>query len=324
MSKFEERIVSLTDDGIRLDKWFFRHYKHVPFSLIAKLVRKGDIRLNGKRTTVSDRVNSGYLLSFPQNMTMQTLERKEDKSSVQLHNRQIEAIRKAIIYQDENIIAIDKPAGLATQGGSKITLSVDVLGEALRFDRPENPRLVHRLDRDTSGVLIMARDARVASELSELFREKSIEKEYIAILQGHLKPAEGEVRNRLSRKWRDGFEYTWAADEDSDEGELAITKYKVQAHLDHVTKGRAAVRLTVVTLQPITGRMHQLRAHTALLEHPIVGDKKYGSLVKCRSTFTAKRLMLHAHRIKFSYQERDYYIEAKLPKEFEEFVTARY
>jgi 23S rRNA pseudouridine955/2504/2580 synthase len=218
--------------------------------------------------------------------------------------KQMEALRNAVLYRDADVLIVDKPAGLAVQGGTGIDISVDSMLDALRFDGHERPKLVHRLDRDTSGVLVLARSARAAKWLTAAFKARETEKVYWAILQGVPKPARGKIDIPLAKLPGPMGEKMI---EDDEAGKRAVTLYIV---LD-----RAASRAGWVALSPLTGRTHQLRAHCAALGTPIIGDGKYGG----RSAFIegpgiAKRLHLHARSIRLTTPEgREIAATAPLP-----------
>jgi 23S rRNA pseudouridine955/2504/2580 synthase len=200
--------------------------------------------------------------------------------------RDIRVLHAAVLYKDADVLAINKPAGLAVQGGTGLERHLDAMLDALRFEAAERPRLVHRLDRDTSGVLLLGRSARATAELAEAFRRKDCQKVYWAVVAGVPKPASGRIDLALSKLPGRAGE-RMAPDE---EGKAAVTEYRV---LDHAGKQAAWLEL-----RPLTGRTHQLRAHCAALGTPILGDRKYGGqAATLPGGDIARRLHLHAHSI---------------------------
>ena len=260
-----EHTVSKLDAGLRLDKWLKSRLPGLPFGLTQKLLRKGAIKINGKRAKADARVNPGDIVRVPEleNATKAPIAHaprppRAEEATLLLDN---------IIYRDENIIAINKPQGLSTQGGSKVFVSVDALLDHVRFEATERPKLVHRIDKDTSGVLILARNRLVAGNMMEAFQSKTIRKIYYAVVVGVPDLAEGRIEVKLSGK--KAFGRIEKASVDEENGQYALTYYKV---LDKA----AGKKLAWVMLMPVTGRMHQLRVHMEHIGHPILGDGKYG------------------------------------------------
>lgn len=304
MKKEQNQIEVLSDDsGIRLDRWFKRHHPETPFGIIAKHVRKGLIRLNGKRAEVSTKIEGGDKLTYPELPNL-----KEQKNSDIQNNKYKDDILKSVIYKDENIIVINKPAGLAVQGGSKITISVDSLLHYLKFDSESKPKLVHRIDKETSGLLILARNNQTVTKLAWLFKSKDISKTYIALLEGLPRPFEGKIETAIEKLYQNGFEKM----RPSDQGKLAISTYQV---LDH-----AADKFSLAAMQPLTGRTHQLRIHAAELGCPIVGDEKY-NMKKIKYDFIADKLFLHAYSMEFTLNAKLYQLSAELPPYFKDAIA---
>lgn len=274
------------DDDIRLDRWFKRHYPNFSHGELQKALRKGLVRLDGKKAQSSDHVATGQELTvkfIDLNAAIHAAPKPERVKSIS--KEKVKETQSWVIYKDDNVIAINKPAGLAVQGGSKLSDHVDARLSALQFDAKEPPKLVHRLDKDTSGALLLARSAKAASTLSKAFASKRMEKIYWALIIGVPEIREGEIEGALMKS--DEAVEKVIVDE---EGKKAVTAYRVIEALGN--------RLSWVELQPITGRTHQLRVHMAQMGHPIVGDGKYGG----RDAFIdgidlPKQLHLHARQI---------------------------
>jgi len=273
------------DGDQRLDRWFRRHYPGLGHGRLEKLLRTGQIRVNGKRVRAGTRLAPGDRLRVPP-LGDDGEKRARQRPAPLLDEADAEMVRAAVIYRDADVIALDKPPGLPVQGGSKVRRHLDGLLGALRFDAAETPRLVHRLDRDTSGVLLLARHAAAARELTALFRSRELRKLYWALVAGVPKPPQGRIDAPLAKRQGGAGERVVAAAEG---GRRAITDYAlIEA---------AGRRLSWLALLPRTGRTHQLRAHTAqVFGHPVVGDGKYGGKAAFPAGFEP-RLHLHARAL---------------------------
>ncbi|OYU14691.1 MAG: RNA pseudouridine synthase [Alphaproteobacteria bacterium PA4] len=277
------------DDGIRLDRWFHRHAPDTSFNIVSRWARTGAIRLDGAKAAPGDRIAAGQTLLYPDNLpepSAATRARAEVEYREPLSDAQIEYIRGMIIHKDAHAIVINKPPGLATQGGTGVTTHVDGLLDALQFDAATRPRLVHRLDKDTSGVLLLARTARAAAFYSKAFAGRDARKTYWALTIGVPKIAAGEIDAPLSKQPGTGGEKMHV---DTEGGLKSKTRYRV---LD-----RAADRAAWVEFQPLTGRTHQIRVHAAAIGHAIVGDGKYGGKDAFLTGGISRKLHLHARRL---------------------------
>ena len=282
-------IVADDDDGIRLDRWFQRHAADTSFNIVSRWARTGAIRLDGAKATPGDRIAAGQTLLYPDSLpepSAATRARAEVEYREPLSEAQVDYIRGMIIHQDAHAIVINKPPGLATQGGSGITTHVDGLLDGLQFEAATRPKLVHRLDKDTSGVLLLARTARAAAFFSKSFAGRDAKKTYWALTIGVPKVEAGEIDAPLSKQPGTGGEKMHV---DPDGGLKAKTRYRV---ID-----RAAGRAAWVEFSPLTGRTHQIRVHAAAIGHAIVGDGKYGGKEAFLTGGVSRKLHLHARRL---------------------------
>ncbi len=299
----KEYSIKEADDGIRLDRWFKRHFAGFPHSMLEKQLRKGDIRLDGKKAKSSDRLSTGQILVMP-DITL-TAEQKAKAPKRLLSPQEQADVQKWVLYKDANIIVINKPFGLPVQGGTKVTKSVDDLLDALKFDG-ERPKLTHRLDRDTSGVLVLARTARMATHLTRGFAEKTIQKTYLALVNGCPFESRGTIDFKLIKAIaaEQSFERVAVDDED---GKYAKTEYRVIEAL--------ARRFALMELKPLTGRTHQLRVHMQAIGCSIVGDHKYGGSTEDAKDIGVENVLhLHAWKIEIPVGGKVIKVTAPLPK----------
>ena len=268
----EQRPIDADDDGIRMDRWFKRHYPALTHVLLEKLLRKGEVRLDGKRAKAADRVAAGQTMRLPPQVMHAKADAGESRSRSQASagDKDMGSLADRILYMDKQVIVIDKPPGLATQGGSGLTKHVDGMLDSLQYEKPTRPKLVHRLDRDTSGVLLIARTAQAASGLSASLALRDTSKVYWALTRGVPKQKHGVIKAALAKEGGHG---PHGRDErmavsDEEDAKIALTEYAVM--------GTAGTEFAWVAARPITGRTHQIRVHLASLGTPIVGDFKYG------------------------------------------------
>lgn len=305
----QTQTIESSDAGARLDRWFKRHYKNVPFTAIAKLVRMGKIKLNDKKCQISDKVKGGDTVTFPDLSNYKELDyNTKDRVFTQNFEARlkIEAkkLEKNIIFMDDNIIVLNKPEGLATQGGTKIQYSVDLLAKYWNFDSDDTPRLVHRLDKDTSGVLLLARNALAAAELGKLFRTRQVTKRYLALLHGVPKKHQGIVKEIIDKTEEYGMEKM----RPDSRGKVSISEYKI---LDY-----ALNQASLAEFIPITGRTHQIRVHSNMLGTPIIGDTKYGYRSENLTQINQRKLHLHAHEIELDFMGQSLKFHAPIPEYF--------
>lgn len=308
MSQNEDQVRQFTvqkdDDGVRLDRWFKRHLPQVGFATISRWARTGQIRVDGKRADPADRLTAGQVLRVPPGGT--TPASKGPRPRKELTEEQIARAEAMVITQDRAAIVLNKPPGLATQGGSGTYEHVDGLLDAFAPDGPR-PRLVHRLDKDTSGVLLVARTPGSAAFFSKRFSGRSARKIYWALIVGVPSIEDGLIDLPLAKQPGTGGEKMMV--DESGQGQAARTRYRV---LD-----RAGNRACWVELQPLTGRTHQLRVHMAAIGHPIVGDGKYGGQEAFLSGSISRKMHLHARRLIIEHPDGDHIDEiAELPEHF--------
>lgn len=298
MAGVEQIKVGADEADMRLDRWFKLHYPGLGFGPLQKLLRSGQIRVDGGRVKSDTRVQPGQMVRVPPMQVDQKL------SGAPLTARTIrsqgdgEVLQKMMLYEDEKVFVFNKPSGLAVQGGSGVTRSVDSMLEAFRNKKGEKPRLVHRLDRDTSGVLVVARSRLAAMRLAESFRLRETQKIYWSLVKGIPRQREGTISSWLVKEPTDDGDRMRIARHGEKGADHAISHYRVVEH--------AGQTMTWLEMQPHTGRTHQLRVHALEIGCPIMGDPKYfphdhnwefpGGM--------QKRLHLHARRIIIPHPEK--------------------
>jgi 23S rRNA pseudouridine955/2504/2580 synthase len=286
MSGVETVPVTADEADLRLDRWFKRRYPTLTHGRLEKLLRTGQVRVDGKRAKADLRVQPGARVRVPPGVDAPPPVERPTVAPAD-----VALIRSLVIHRDDDVIALAKPHGLAVQGGSDTPRHLDGMLDALSQPGGERPRLVHRLDRDTSGVLVLAAHARAAARLGEAFRDKTTRKIYWALVVGAPNPASGRIDTKLAKQAGRHGERVALAGED---GQRAIT--------DYVTVENAGNRLAWVVFMPVTGRTHQLRVHAAeVLGTPIVGDTKYGGARAMVGGDIASKLHLHARAVELPH-----------------------
>lgn len=273
MSGVQIITVQSGDGDQRLDRWFRRQFPHIGQGRIEKMCRKGEIRVDGGRVKSATRVEEGQSVRIP---PLPTPGEVAAQPRGDMPPSDVKFIQSTVMWRDDHIIAINKPPGLPSQGGSKQTRHVDGLAEALRFGYDEKPRLVHRLDKDTSGILLLARSRSVAAALTASFRHRETRKVYWAAVAGVPNPKMGSIKYGLIKAPGHGAKGEGEKMHCLHPREVANTEGAKRAHTDYSVMETAGQRCSWVGLVPITGRTHQLRAHMAEMGHPIIGDGKYG------------------------------------------------
>jgi 23S rRNA pseudouridine955/2504/2580 synthase len=253
------------DDGIRLDRWFKRHLPDASFNAVSRWARTGQLRVDGKRVAPGDRLETGQTLRVPpaEPAPAEGPGARPKRVVEPLTDEEAEFVREMVLAKGRDWFMLNKPPGLATQGGTKTVQHLDRLLDGLADDQGQRPKLVHRLDKDTSGVLLVARSARAAGHFAKAFSGRTARKVYWALIVGVPSAEEGLIDAPLAKQPGTGGEKMHV---DEENGLPARTRYRL---ID-----RAGNRAAWVELQPLTGRTHQLRAHMAAIGHPIVGDAK--------------------------------------------------
>lgn len=293
--------VDQAEDGVRLDRWFKRRWPHLNHIQLQKLTRSGQIRVDGARAKPDTRLQAGSQVRVPPLPDAPTPRVKGE-----IDPRDVAYAKSLVIYEDEEVLALNKPSGLAVQGGTKTTRHIDGLlsawGEGM-----ERPRLVHRLDRDTSGVLVLGKSPAAAAKLAGAFAKRKTQKIYWALVTGLPKPGDGVLQLPLAKKGVGDREMMVPADPKDPRAESAETEF--------VTLARAADKVAWMALWPHTGRTHQLRAHMLAMGHPILGDPKYKNEASGALSGELK-LQLHARRLVLPHPSRgSLLLEAPLGKE---------
>lgn len=285
MSK-DVRLVGKDGTPMRLDRWLQGQFPQLSNPQIQKFLRKGDFRLNGKKAEGKERVQEGDEVAFPSFiLKLQPVEKTPEPKELPISPLDLDLLKKMIIWEDEDLLVLNKISGLPTQGGSKITLHLDGLLRAYGKEQKCTYRLTHRLDRETSGLVLVAKTQTMAQHLALAFKEKTTLKVYWAVVLGNLKPGEGTIKAAISKQTGGSMEKMVV---DEKYGKHAVTQYR--------TLKRLREDLTFLELRPLTGRTHQLRVHTSCKGAPILGDGKYGG---AEATALSRNLHLHARKISF-------------------------
>lgn len=309
MSGVKTKVVSASDDGMRLDRWFRQHYPSLGFGALQKMVRKGQVRVDGARVKANARLATGQSVRVPPMPTSEAETSRSKKTPVSKEDA--EFIQSLVIYQNKDLIALNKPPGIACQGGTKTTRHIDGLLGGLAGPKDETPRLVHRLDKDTSGVLILARSRAAAAILGRVLQKREVEKIYWALVVGVPQLPKGRVDLPLIKDGGKGEEAVRIAHRTEEGAKHAASLYQIV--------DRAAQKLAWLAMKPVTGRTHQLRVHAVAMGHPIVGDGKYGGERAFPDGDIPPQLHLHARSITIPGTDgTPLTIEAPLPVHMQE------
>ena len=275
--------VSADDDGVRLDRWFKRNLPQVGFATVSRWARTGQVRVDGKRAKPDDRLAAGQVVRVPPGGDAT---RQKPRAVRELSPEEEAEADAMLVRRTKSALVLNKPPGLATQGGSKTTKHVDGLLDAYAGPDEPRPRLVHRLDKDTSGILLIARTPGSAAFFSKRFSGRTARKIYWALVVGVPDVKEGTIDAPLAKQPGTGGEKMHV---DEENGQLARTRYRVV--------DKAGNKAAWVELEPLTGRTHQLRVHMAAIGHPIVGDGKYGGQDAFLTGSVSRKMHLHARRL---------------------------
>ena len=306
----DEYRIKADDDGIRLDRWFKRHRDDVPHALLQRWTRTGLVRLDGAKTDPSDRIAKGQKLIVPQIVDAPRTARVKARRELGADDQAF--AESLVLYSDDSAIVLNKPPGLATQGGTGTSEHIDGLLDAFFDERMGRPRLVHRLDKDTSGVLLVARSPGSAAKFSRSFAGRSAKKTYWAIIAGVPSIDSGQIDLPLAKQPGSGGEKMHV---DEENGQPSRTRYRVIE--------RAGNAAAFVELQPLTGRTHQLRVHMAAIGHPIVGDGKYGGKAAFLTGSISRKMHLHARRLRIPGGEANQIdVTAPPPDHFADSLTS--
>ena len=303
--------VSAEDDGIRLDRWFKRNLPDARFNTVSRWARTGQLRIDGKRATPGDRVEAGQIIRVPPADPEGEERPKPKPERPTLSQDEIAYVNEMVIHADPAAFVVNKPPGLATQGGTKTNVHLDRLLDGLPGADENRPKLVHRLDKDTSGVLLIARTPRAAAYFSKSFSGRTARKVYWALVVGVPEVKDGFIDLPIGKQFGTGGEKMCV---DEEQGLPSRTRYRLIE--------RAGNRTAWVELQPFTGRTHQLRVHMAAIGHPIVGDGKYGGQDAFLTGAISRKLHLHARRLRIDHPEGGRVdVTADLPPHFAESIA---
>ena len=297
MGGIENKTVDADEAGMRLDRWFKLHFPGIGFGQLQKLLRSGQIRIDGGRVKSDTRIATGQSVRLPPQVTGEASRAVANKPLTRntIRDRNdIDVLQSMLLHEDKKVLVFNKPAGLAVQGGSGVNRHVDSMLESMRSQKGEKPRLVHRIDRETSGVLVVARTRGAAAELTKSFRQRNTEKTYWAICKGVPRKREGQISTYMLRERTEDGDRMRVARHGEPGADHAVTEYRVIEN--------SGPNLSWLELKPVTGRTHQLRVHTAHLGNPIIGDPKYFDIENWQLPGGIQnRLHLHARNIRIPH-----------------------
>ncbi|UFZ06416.1 RluA family pseudouridine synthase [Bradyrhizobium ontarionense] len=263
-TKVQTVVVTADENNMRVDRFLEARFPGLSFSHIQRIVRKGELRVNGKRADSKDRLEEGQSVRIP---PLKLDAPKVSGALSEAEQKTLDSLKAMTLYEDDDVLVLNKPAGLAVQGGSGMTRHIDQMLEVMRDAKGQKPRLVHRIDRETSGCLLVAKTRFAATHLTGAFRHRSARKVYWALVAGVPKPKQGRISTYLAKEESEDDTIMRVAAHGDEGASHAVTYYAVVE--------ASANKLAWVSLKPVTGRTHQLRAHMAHIGHPIVGDPKY-------------------------------------------------
>ena len=285
MSGVRQQVVARDEDGMRLDRWFATYFPQISFGHLQKMIRTGQVRVDKGRVKTSTRLEAGQVVRIPP-----VEDAPAKPAAAPASSKDAEFLRALILYEDDDIYVFNKPHGLASQGGSGTKRHMDGLLKSLPNKKGETPRLVHRLDRDTSGCLVVAKTKAAASHFGAVFRSRSARKIYWAIVAGNPQPKQGRISCFLAKQATTDGEQMVVVENGHPGAVHSMSYYSVT--------DIASRRFAWVTLKPVTGRTHQLRVHMAQLGTPIIGDPRYFNIENWEGApGLGEGLHLHARRI---------------------------
>lgn len=289
--------VKESDDGMRLNRWFLKYYPGLPLGRFQKLLRTKQIKVDGKKAETSLKLAAGSEVRIPP----LHLDESEAPKQNRINKKDADFVLGMVIYKDDNILVLNKPSGIAVQGGTNTGFHIDGMLDALNFEKDEKPKLVHRIDKNTSGILVLARNRKYADLLTKAFREHSLQKTYLALVRGCPKQMSGVIKAPLEKIGEKVMV--------TESGKPAVTEYQVLDTLGD--------KFALVEARPLTGRTHQIRAHLEYLGTPIAGDDKYFGKERVRLSNISDKLHLHAYKIDLScLYNKKMVVSAPLPEHF--------
>ncbi len=310
MAGIETRQVDADEAGMRLDRWFKLHFPGLAFGQLQKLLRSGQIRVDGGRVKSDTRIAAGQAVRLPPQITSlddnhgsgknsssggATISGPLTRNTIRDRN-DLDVLQSMLLHEDRKVFVFNKPAGLAVQGGSGVNRHVDGMLEAMRSKKGEKPRLVHRIDRETSGILVVARTRGAAAELTKAFRHRTTEKVYWAICKGVPRKREGTISTFMIKERTPDGDRMRVARHGEKGADHSVSEYRV---ID-----QAGQNLSWIEFKPVTGRTHQLRVHSAHIGHPIIGDPKYFDIENWEFPGgIQQRLHLHARQIRIPHPD---------------------
>ena len=295
------------DIGIRLDKILLKKFNSLSFIKIQKLIRIGFFKVNNRKVKSNYKVNVADKIQYSNNSINENKFKKDISSILIKYKKQIADIKKNIIFEDNFLLVINKPYGIPVQGGNNVNFNIDLILPIL-CENNSSIRLVHRIDKNTSGILLLAKSKEVAQNITMLFKENKIKKKYLTIVEGKLTKRIGKITLPVTKKKIAGMEKMVI---DPYSKEKAETSYKV---IDY-KKG-----LSLLEVYPKTGRKHQIRVHLQSINHPILGDNKYNKTNDDNQEVSNEKMHLHAKEIQFVLNNNKYFFKASLPNFFKETI----
>lgn len=308
MSKPPVETIEITesDAGLRLDRWFRQNFPDVSYGYLQKLLRSGQVRVDSRRVQANARLEAGAQIRVPQVVRLAPKSKPTAENPAKTSANDARDVEAMVLFEDEHVIVLNKPFGLAVQGGSGTTRHIDGLLAGMTDRFRERPRLVHRLDRDTTGVLLVAKHRQAASKLGKVFQSRSAAKTYWALVAGVPRPQQGKIEAALVKaSGPDGDRMRKSRPGEQATAQHAKTHYSVV--------DRVGQKAAWVSLKPVTGRQHQLRAHMQLIGNPIVGDNKYGGDTRMPSEDMPVKLHLHARRLMLPHPFEDARLDVTAP-----------